>query len=58
MSSREKKKQLGQRITVLVGRLRKLEGKTPEPHEKPIVEVGILALRDRIRALGRQLQAC
>lgn len=54
---REKKEKISQRLTVLVDRLRQLETREVQPHERPIVEVGILALRDRIRELGRQLQA-
>lgn len=55
---REKKEKISQRLTVLVDRLRQLESRSVQPHEKPIVEVGILALRDKIRDLGRQLKAC
>ena len=52
-----KKEKISQRLTVLVDRLRTLETKPVKPHERPIVEVGVMALRDRIRDLGRQLRA-
>jgi len=51
-----KREKISQRLTVLVHRLRQLESKDVQPHEKPIVEVGILALRDKIQETGRELK--
>lgn len=56
MSERQKKA-LRKRLTVLLGRLRALETRDTQPHERPIVEVGILALRENIRTIGHRL-AC
>ena len=53
-----KKEQISQRLTVLIDRLRELETRPVAPHERPIIEVGIQAIRDKIRELGRQLRAC
>ena len=53
--SHEQRDKLNQRAMVLVARLRSLETKQHAPHEKPIVEVGILALREKIRDIGLRL---
>lgn len=53
MNARQRK--ISDRVTVLSDRLRRLEGRKPEPHERPIVEVGILFLRETISRLGRQI---
>lgn len=54
----QKREKLSAQVTVLVKRLRALEDKPVEYHEKPIVAVGIIALRDKIREVGRQMEAC
>lgn len=53
MNARQEK--ISQRLTVLVGRLRDLETRKVEPHERPIVDVGIMALRDKVRELGKEM---
>lgn len=48
--------QLQAELPLMLSRLDRLQSHPARPHERPIVEVGILALRDRIRRMGRQLE--
>ena len=43
------------RLKLLLDRLRELELRMPAPHERPILEIGTLALRDEVTRLAHAL---
>lgn len=55
---KKKKESISARLTLLMERLNNLESKQVEPHEESIKEIGLTALKDKIRELGKQLDAC
>lgn len=45
---------IDQEIETLLGRLASFESRSPSPEERPVVEVAIKAIRDRLKVLSRK----
>ena len=50
-----RKEKISQRISVLVDRKRNLENTPSQTHERSIREVGLLAIKDELTRLGREM---